>query len=177
MWYPSKTLPSSQFCVAFLSPGSKDYGLETVEVFLVPLFFLCPFLFVGGWCRLELCHFCKLWQEKCRIADGFRVLHPTLVLGLRVLHPSTPFRAQGFATQHSFWGLGSCFLSTYASLLSFFPACPKTKGRQKKRAPKKKKGAEKKGRRKKGRQKKRAPRKKGAEKYALHLEISLGPRT
>ena len=28
--------------------------------FLVPVFSF----FVGGWFRLELCHFCKLWQEK-----------------------------------------------------------------------------------------------------------------
>ena len=45
-------------------------------------FFCARFFFVGGWCRLELCHFCKLWQEKCRIADE-----------LRVLQPNAPFRA------------------------------------------------------------------------------------
>ena len=50
-------------------------------VFFGALFFLVPFFFfVGGWCWLELCHFCILWQEKTRIADEFRV----------------------FATQHSF---------------------------------------------------------------------------
>ena len=40
------------------------------------------FLGVDGWCRLELCHSCKLWQEKTRIAGEFRVLQP-----------NTPFRA------------------------------------------------------------------------------------
>ena len=40
------------------------------------------FFFVGGWCWLKLCHFCKLWQEKTRIADEFKVLQP-----------NTPFRA------------------------------------------------------------------------------------
>ena len=42
----------------------------------------------------KLCHFRKLWREKCRFADE-----------LRVLQPNTPFRAQGFATQHSLWWL------------------------------------------------------------------------
>ena len=37
--------------------------------------------------------------------------------------------------QYSFQGLGSCFLSTYASLLSFFPAL-KQKGAQQKRRQK-----------------------------------------
>ena len=55
---------------------------------LVPVF---VFVFVGGWCRLELCHFCKLWQETCRIADEFRVLQPNT--RFTVLHPNTPFRA------------------------------------------------------------------------------------
>ena len=65
----------------------KD-ATKRVECFLV--FFLVPdFFVVGGWCRLELCHLCKLWQEKCRIADAFRVLQP-----------NTPFRAKGVATQH-----------------------------------------------------------------------------
>ena len=55
-------------------------------------FFWCPFFFfVGGWCRLELCHFCRLWQEKTGISAEFRVLQP-----------NTPFRASGVATQHSF---------------------------------------------------------------------------
>ena len=54
-------------------------------------FFGARFCFVGGWCRLELCHFCNLWQEKTRIAEE-----------IRALQPNTPFRASGFATQHSF---------------------------------------------------------------------------
>ena len=33
---------------------------------------------------------------------------PALLLRLRVLQPSTPFRASGFATQHSFKGSGFC---------------------------------------------------------------------
>ena len=53
-------------------------------------FFWCPFFFfVGGWCRLERCHFCKLWREKTRISAKFRVLQPN-------------------TAQHSFWGLGFC---------------------------------------------------------------------
>ena len=61
-------------------------------IFLAPLlFFGARFCWGVGWCRLELCHFCKLWQEKTRNADGFRVLQP-----------NTPFRAWGVATQHSF---------------------------------------------------------------------------
>ena len=80
---------------------------------------------VGGWCRLELCQFCKLWQEllmssgvcKATLPLGLRVLQPNTPFGLRVLKPNTPFRAlrccnptlllgpQGLAT-HSFWGSG-----------------------------------------------------------------------
>ena len=45
--------------------------------FLVPVFFF----FVGGWCRLELCHFCKLWQEKAGISAEFRVLQPNTPFG------------------------------------------------------------------------------------------------
>ena len=50
-----------------------------MEFFVGACFFVpVVFLFVGGWCRLELCHFCKLWQEKDknRIADELRVLQP-----------------------------------------------------------------------------------------------------
>ena len=69
-----------------------SWALERVEFFVpfsfwCPFFFCCPFFvgapffcalffWVGGWCRLELCYFCKLWQEKCRIADEFSVLQP-----------------------------------------------------------------------------------------------------
>ena len=63
-------------------PTLLAWGSSRVEFFLVPFFCWCRIgaLFFGG--RLELCHFCTRWQEKCRIADEFRV--------------------QGFATQHSF---------------------------------------------------------------------------
>ena len=76
-----------------LTAGFHNAGLGhlRVEFFLAPFFFLLVFFFVGGWCRLELCHFCKLWQEKTRISAEFRVLQP-----------NTPFGAYGFATQHSF---------------------------------------------------------------------------
>ena len=48
-------------------------------------------------------------------------------------------RLLGVATQHSFWGLGSCFLHVrIAALLSFFLSCAKTEGRQKKKGRKKK---------------------------------------
>ena len=87
------------------SPQRKRRG----GVFFAPFFFFgARFFFVGGWCRLELCHFCKLWREKTRISAKFRVLqpntaqhsfwglgfcNPTLLLGLKVLQPNIPFRA------------------------------------------------------------------------------------
>ena len=46
-----------------------------------PFFFVPVFFFVGGWCRLELCHFCKLWQEKAGISAEFRVLQPNTPFG------------------------------------------------------------------------------------------------
>ena len=55
-----------------------------VEFFLAPFFFFFGarfFFFVGGWCRLELCHFCKLWQEKAGISAEFRVLQPNTPFG------------------------------------------------------------------------------------------------
>ena len=54
-----------------------------VEFFLAPFFFFfgARFFFVGGWCRLELCHFCKLWQEKAGISAEFRVLQPNTPFG------------------------------------------------------------------------------------------------
>ena len=56
-------------------------GDQTGGVFFGALFFffLVPVLFfVGGWCWQELCHFCKLWQEKTRISAEFRVLQPNI---------------------------------------------------------------------------------------------------
>ena len=67
-------------------------GVFLVTFFLVPVIF-----FVSGWRRIELCHFCNLWQEN-----------------VGVLQPNTPFGAlgccnailflglQGVETQHSF---------------------------------------------------------------------------
>ena len=59
-------------------------GFRSGGVFFGALFFFfwCPFFFfVGGWCRLELCHFCKLWQEKAGISAEFRVLQPNTPFG------------------------------------------------------------------------------------------------
>ena len=82
--------------------GSKLQSLQDihrVEFFWRPFFFGARFFFVGGWCRLELCHFCKLWQEKTRISAEFRVLQPNTPFGAS--GPNTPFRASDVATQHS----------------------------------------------------------------------------
>ena len=49
--------------LALLAPASGF--LEWVEFLLAPFFLVPFFVLVGGWCRLELCQFCKLWQEKC----------------------------------------------------------------------------------------------------------------
>ena len=66
---------------------------------------------------------------------GLRVLHPALLLGLRVLQPNTPCIAWGVATQHSFWGLGSC--SLHVRVASFFQKGVKKKTGAKKKAPRK----------------------------------------
>ena len=94
-----------------------------IRVFLYT-FFLCPFFWRVGGCRLELCHFCKLRQEKCRTADELRGLqrntqcfatqpnihhsgfcNPTLFLRLRVLQPNTPLRALGCCNPKFLLGL------------------------------------------------------------------------
>ena len=56
----------------------------------------------GGWRRLELYHFCTLRQENVDLLTSSSLCNPTLLIGLRVLQPSTRFRAEGVATQHSF---------------------------------------------------------------------------
>ena len=55
------------FVLGPLILGSSHVELGLGGVFLAPFFcFGARFVFfVGGWCRLELCQFCKLWQEKC----------------------------------------------------------------------------------------------------------------
>ena len=64
---------------------AEEVGFKRVEFFLAPfLIFLFGarfFFFVGGWCRLELCHFCTLWQEKTGISAEFRVLQPNTPFG------------------------------------------------------------------------------------------------
>ena len=75
-----EALASAKICeVAIRRHGTK----KGVEFFLAPFFFFlgARFFFVGGWCRLELCHFCKLWQEKTRISAEFRVLQPNTPFG------------------------------------------------------------------------------------------------
>ena len=69
-------------------------------------FFLsCPFFFWGGWCWLELCHFCKLWQEKLEFLPSSGFCNPTLLLGLRVLQPNTPIRDLGLCNPTLLFGL------------------------------------------------------------------------
>ena len=83
---------SSNRCNNSRSNNHNSSGIVGVKLFVMPIFVLLVPVFVfwrGGWC--------KLWQEKRRIADV-----------LTVLQRNTPFRAQGLATQHSFYGLGCC---------------------------------------------------------------------
>ena len=75
------------FGVAHANRMMLDFWAERVELLLVPFF--VPFFFVGGWCRIELCHFCKLWQENEELLTSSGFCNPTLVLGLRVLQPNT----------------------------------------------------------------------------------------
>ena len=41
-------------------PDSRWLNLKGWSFFWRPFFFGARFFLVGGWCRLELCHFCKL---------------------------------------------------------------------------------------------------------------------
>ena len=91
-------------CVA--KRDSKEAEGAEGWVFFGTLFspFWCPFFSVGGWCRLKLCHFCKLWHENLKLLTRSGFCNPALLLRLRVLQPNTPFRASGVAAQHSVWG-------------------------------------------------------------------------
>ena len=107
--YPLRGGPHSCWSIQAFHYLNGQLSVHYGWVFFWRPFFLVPvFFFVGGWCWLELCHFCKLLQEKTRIADEFRVLqpntpiralgfcNPTPLLGLRALQPNTPIRALGF---------------------------------------------------------------------------------
>ena len=68
---------------AAASQATLHVDEERVEFLFGALFFFGArfFFLVGGWCRLELCHFCKLWQAKIRISAKFRVLQPNTPFG------------------------------------------------------------------------------------------------